>query len=124
MSKEKLYKKYRDEAKFYYYRGEKNKPIVTVCLIKLADGKVCRGIAICSDTDNPVYKEGRRKAFQRAYDATKDFSRVPFGHDAIASPRAIRIKERVGMPFNHKAYHNIRPTEFEEKILHFQEKRK
>jgi hypothetical protein len=53
---------------FYYLRDDNNKPIVTVCLIKTGD-IVTKGIAICSERDNPVKKVGRNIAAGRAVKA-------------------------------------------------------
>lgn len=61
---------------YYYLRGEatgrppkgmkKEKqngpPLITVCIRQLPDGKICRGVAICSGKDIPNKKEGRRVA--------------------------------------------------------------
>ena len=54
--------------KFYYLRDEKNRPIITVCIIKISDG-VARGVAICSDQDVPKKSIGRDIAEGRAYKA-------------------------------------------------------
>ena len=59
---------------YYYIRSEHHAPIVTVCLVK-TDTEVCRGIAICSNKDNPVKKIGRKLAKKRAmkaYHSKKD----------------------------------------------------
>lgn len=61
---------------FYYLRDGRNRPVVTVCLLKLAEytrknGKVVtsdsgevivRGVAICSHKDDPCMKTGRNIA--------------------------------------------------------------
>ncbi len=55
---------------FYYLRDKKNRPIITVCLLK-ANGDIARGVAICSDKDNPCKKTGRKIAKDRAIYAMK-----------------------------------------------------
>lgn len=34
------------QIKYYYVRDNKNRPIVTICLIKDSEGNISRGIAI------------------------------------------------------------------------------
>ena len=55
--------------KYYYFRDNKNRPIVTVCLVKDELGQVHRGMAICSLSDNPVKSKGRNIAKGRALKA-------------------------------------------------------
>lgn len=67
---------------FYYERDRKNRPIVTVCLIKDGD-MVGRGIAICSDKDIPCKKVGRAIAFERARSVIKrDITGLPVFRDS------------------------------------------
>ena len=51
---------------YYYVRDEKNRPMVTVCLLMDAFGDVARGVAFCSIRDNPSKRVGRKIAKQRA----------------------------------------------------------
>lgn len=53
---------------YFYYLRSYNKPVVTVCLIEGTHG-ISRGIAICSDRDSFVKKEGRKLAYDRAFSA-------------------------------------------------------
>jgi len=53
------------DEKYYYIRDEQNRPIITVCLIRV-DFEISRGIAICSDLDQPCKKIGRAIAKTRA----------------------------------------------------------
>lgn len=58
--------------RYYYLRHYKtNAPIVTVCLLKGWHGDHARGIAICSECDNPSKAEGRAWAKRRALRALK-----------------------------------------------------
>jgi hypothetical protein len=53
---------------FYYDRDDKNRPIGTICFA--TDGKrYARGVAVCSENDNPCKKTGRRIAQSRALKA-------------------------------------------------------
>ena len=53
----------------YYIRDKKSAPIVTICLLLSYDGKLSKGISICSDLDQPNTKTGRIKACGRALSA-------------------------------------------------------
>lgn len=57
---------------FYYGRldtdGGANVPLVTVCLIDLG-ASVARGVAVCSDADNPDKIVGKHLSLQRAIKA-------------------------------------------------------
>ena len=56
---------------FYYIRDPHNRPVVTVCLLDDGD-MVARGVAICSNMDQPCRKTGRSIAAQRAQAAMDD----------------------------------------------------
>jgi len=53
------------KTKFYYLRDGRV-PLVTVCLLMNDKHGVSRGIAVCSDDDNPCKKTGRGIALKRA----------------------------------------------------------
>ena len=59
---------------FYYLRDAKNRPVVTVCLIRErkddAPDAFYRGVAVCSLKDQPNKKIGRAIAYERACQAT------------------------------------------------------
>lgn len=73
--------------KFYYVRDKENRPAITVCLLaqNRPDGVfVARGIAVCSDTDNPCKIKGRGFAFSRANKAfVNGISGSPVGRGNI-----------------------------------------
>ena len=54
---------------FYYLRDNEKRPLVTVCLAYGKKGYKARGIAICSDKDQPSKKTGRAIAKGRARSA-------------------------------------------------------
>jgi hypothetical protein len=60
----------REIVKYYYCRDDASRPITTVCLLK-ANGDVARGLAICSNDDNPCKKTGRKISRDRAVFAMK-----------------------------------------------------
>ena len=57
--------------KFYYLRDYYKRPVGTVCLI-IQNGDIGRGLAICSDKDNPVKRIGRAIASGRAQQALQN----------------------------------------------------
>ena len=59
-----------DDEIYYYLKDNKNRPIVTVCL--LSSGQAySRGIAVCSNMDQPCKRKGRQIAKGRAIQALK-----------------------------------------------------
>jgi len=60
----------RERTKIYYERDEKNRPLVTICLLQ-ANGDIARGVAVCSMLDNPCKKTGRKIAKDRAIHAMR-----------------------------------------------------
>ena len=53
--------------RYYYVRDDRRRPVITVCLMLDQDGKVAaRGMSVCSKSDNPCKKTGRKIAWQRA----------------------------------------------------------
>lgn len=56
-------------AKYYYLRDEKNRPVITVCILRLDSGSIGKGVAICSPDDNTIKIDGRAKAGERALKA-------------------------------------------------------
>lgn len=54
-----------EKIRYYYIRDINNRPLVTVCLMKVGKA-VARGVAYCSQKDNVCKKMGRSIAHQRA----------------------------------------------------------
>ena len=51
------------EHKSYYYVYDVNRhPRITVCIARHHDGRVAKGIAICSLSEQPVKRKGRNEA--------------------------------------------------------------
>ena len=73
----------QEKVIFYYIRDYQKRPVITVCLIRF-NGIWSRGVAICSDKDQPVKKEGRMKAFGRAQKATCNQNTV----DPVRTPKS------------------------------------
>ena len=56
--------------KYYYLRDEENKPRITICAVyDSIAGIFARGVAMCSEKDNPNKRVGRNIALQRAVHA-------------------------------------------------------
>lgn len=73
--------------KYYYIRDNQNRPTITVCLIKDSEGNISRGIAICSDKDQPCKKVGRNIAKERAiYAITENKDGCPIHREEIIAP--------------------------------------
>ena len=58
---------------YLFIRGLRKEPFATVCLIEWGNKMVARGVSICSKTEPPIKKEGKRIAFQRACQAIADY---------------------------------------------------
>jgi hypothetical protein len=58
-------------VKYYYLRDKYNAPRLTRCVVKNEEGEVAVGSALCSYSDFPNKKVGRRIAFHRAMYALK-----------------------------------------------------
>jgi len=98
--------------RYYYIRDDittspngKGRPIITFCLIKDGTGNIGRGIAICSDQDQPCKKVGRGIAKTRALYALS------------SAKNGCKV---FGGSF-YKAAYNPKVTEFELKLLGYSE---
>lgn len=104
---------------FYYLRDPHRRPVVTICLIEDGEGVVARGVAICSELDQPCRKTGRGIASQRALAAITDYR----DRLAIATPRAKGILKECAAPravFKSKSFVADKPqllSAFERKLL-------
>ena len=59
-----------EQAKFYYFRDEMSRPVITKCRLETDVGTGI-GFAICSPMDMPCKRVGRGIARQRAVHAVK-----------------------------------------------------
>ena len=100
-------------VKYYYLRDQEARPIVTVCLFN-EDGFTSKGIAICSEKDQPNKKIGREIALGRAIKAfAKDTT-----ENLIQRKRAIEQMKKVASHWSPwKTNHNPVLTPYEKKIL-------
>lgn len=57
--------------KFYYVRDKQRKPVVTVVIAHLNNGRFARGVAVCSYHDNPNKDTGKLLAARRLLKAAK-----------------------------------------------------
>jgi hypothetical protein len=96
-------------TKFYYVRDHEWKPKITVCLID-TELHTARGIAICSDIDNPCKGVGKFKAFGRARKAlVHKSSSLP-----IQRPN-MKLDWEIGI--THKSMFDPELSTFEKKLL-------
>ena len=101
--------------KYYYVRDGKNRPIITVCLAQSVNGRIGRGVAICSDKDQPCKKIGRAIAKTRAIYALNTqcncckINRWEF--------LTIAIHSQIWLITKHKSIYNPKLTEYEQKLF-------
>ena len=102
-------------TRYYYIRDGRNRPVITVCLLKIGK-QLSRGVALCSDKDNPCKKTGRNIARGRAEQAMfNEMNCNALNRLDLFSVQEIIKKE--GMNPFHKAIFNPVPTNFEHKLL-------
>lgn len=57
----------KDIKEFYYYvKTMDGHPRVTICIVSDNEGRIARGISICSMSETPIKKIGRKQARKRA----------------------------------------------------------
>lgn len=97
----------------YEYKNEREKPIVTVYLVKVGK-QFARGIALCSKLDHIDPNKGAIKAKGRAIKAaTRKAPDLPINRD-----EAVRILFDAGAPpFRYKAEFPARLTNEEQKLV-------
>lgn len=105
------------QEKYYYFRDlNEMKPLVTVCLM-VGEGKISRGVAICSPSDNPAKKVGRAIARERARWAMKNRR----SNCNLGRREAYKVLDRTWagsrIPFIFKSEYMPALTNYEMKIL-------
>ena len=108
-----------DQMYYYHLRDFYNRPVVTVCVVRCGDN-YSRGVSICSLSEMPVKRIGRRIARDRALNAI--FNKISVME--IKSDRAQDILENIFTKdvkdlydvMNYKSQYNPDLTWFE-KIL-------
>lgn len=117
----------------HYYVRSDNKPVATVVVgIRRGTNRVCRGISICSTTQNFDREEGKKRAIARMVEAAENrdsmepvmtsTDRSANGTKAKAPAMAVdrfvnAILNQEGTNFLYKAGYNVFPTDKERKIL-------
>lgn len=100
----------------YYGRDHNKRPVVTVCLIENTDG-YSRGVAACSEQDNPCKRVGRKIAKERALYA----ARTKKNNCVIDTVRGMNSLKSGGinpMAFGYlKSGHNMPLTKFETELI-------
>lgn len=95
--------------KYYYIRDEKNRPVITICLMKDRN-KISRGLAVCSEKDSPCKKVGRAIAKARAVYALNSEK------DNLEMRRQFLPLAAFNFGFP-KSYFNPKLTEYEQKLF-------
>ena len=99
---------------FYYFRDEKNRPLITVCLDHdVSNGTLYRGIAICSPKDNPNKRTGKSIASGRAIQAWKNKR----NSGKVNRNEARYIYNETGVYFPYKSTSDFLLTPFEHKLI-------
>lgn len=102
----------------YYYVRDNGKPVVTVCLLRTGN-LLSRGVAICSDKDNPCKKTGRDIAKGRAEQAV--FYGTTCGCIQRTSvDKVLQLMEKNGLGTFYKAVFDPFLTDLERKLLEVQ----
>ena len=104
--------------KYHYERDGRNRPVVTVCIVDNVAGMVGRGTAVCSRSDNPSKRIGRKIARERAVAALRKGGNnlEIFGEKAFAALSDTSFTEHRQFPF-YKSEFNPELTDLEKKIL-------
>lgn len=107
---------------FYYYRDDKNRPVVTVCaMISFEENEtrlLARGLAFCHSMDNPNKEEGRNLARKRAtlaYDSGIDYFSISVREDLDHILEVIPYNDL--HIFEYKSCADPSPTEFERRLM-------
>ena len=107
--------------RYYYLRDKNNKPVITVCLFEVND--IGKGLAVCSDSDNPKKSIGRRKAMGRAIKALANEKDSSF----ISRPSVRKQVMNLTMPGGKypyaKSLFNPELTAYEKQILGIKDER-
>ena len=109
-----------EAERFYYLRDELDRPMVTICLVAGPKG-VGKGVAVCSEDDNPVKKIGKRLARDRAIRSywTSINDEILQADNAISVIYLVfgedfRAHDLIGKP---KSCFNPKLTDYEKKLL-------
>lgn len=109
-----------EKTYFYHLRDDKKRPVVTICLLKDFNGRVHRGISICSPRDFPRKVVGRGIAYSRALSAyNQELSdSVALRYEAIEVIDSLTEVELVPLINQYivKSVYNAKLTDFEKKI--------
>ena len=100
------------EVFYYYLRDEENQPYGCVAIQETHDGKINRGVSICSTRDHFDKNHARGLASARLKQAEESLLGSPFG-----SYRGKHPTIPAGVPFQ-KFDCNVNPTDYEYRILH------
>lgn len=104
----------KDNVHIYYLRDpqQKHLPVGCVAICENSDGTINRGVSLCSYRDNFSKRRARNLATARLSLACKGmdirFGKY-YGRKAICMPDC---------PFEHSSQCNVKPTEYEYRILH------
>lgn len=95
----------------YYLRDNLKRPIITVCLLENENGMFARGIALCSNKDQPCKRIGRTIAKGRAVKAL--LTKTTSGR--ITRNEAFDVLDEINLEtgYSAKSFYNTIPLEHE-----------
>lgn len=102
----------KSEVYFYYLRNEDNTPYGCVAITRKANGKVNRGVSLCSANDNWNRTRARNIAKARVIEAGRHNLSIPFGTYNGSKPTAMPTST-----FKYKLQSNAVPTQAETEML-------
>ena len=112
-----------DRSLFYYHNDPvSGRNIFTTCLfVDKNKNLLSRGVAVCSDMDSHIKKEGRIKAYGRAVKALvnrRDGEEINAGYDrTCCSSTNLYPLIETRILFSHKAMYMPTPTDHELKLI-------
>ena len=101
-----------NEIFYYYLRDEENHPYGCVAIQETADGRINRGVSVCSTRDNFDRKHARGLALKRLHEAEESLFGQPFAEYHGSK----KTMPKLSVPFNRYDC-NVEPTEFEKRII-------
>ena len=101
----------KNEVFYYYLRNAEHHPYGCVAIQRTSDGKINRGVSICSTADRWNRACARGIALKRCQEAGESLFSTPFGTYNGAKRHMPEVK------FAYKSECNATPTEDEAKII-------
>ena len=102
-----------NEIYYYYLRNSENHPVGCVAIQETHDGKINRGVSLCSKKDHFNKNHARGLALARLNEAKESLFSKPFNQYYGNQPTMPAV---ANLPYE-KYSCNVVPTDFEKRIL-------